>query len=99
MSDDIFLYNSKTLIKVAILYNNHLDCGGTLIASSYVITAAHCVLDGKEKSKLALLLGRHNLASSALLEEGHQRRNVKTIHQHPSFSLETFDYDFAILGL
>ena len=57
------------------------------------------MLKGKLKAKMTILLGRHNLASSELLEEGHQSRKVKEIHRHPSFSLETFDYDFAVLGL
>ena len=55
-------------------------------------------MDAKKKSRMTLLLGRHNLASSAFLEEGHQLRTVKKIFRHPSFSLETFDYDFAVIG-
>ena len=29
-------------IPLALLYNEKIQCGGTLVASKYVITAAHC---------------------------------------------------------
>jgi hypothetical protein len=52
-------------------------------------------MDAIEKSRMTLLLGRHNHKK---MEEGHQLRTVKKIIRHPSFSLETFDYDFAVIG-
>ena len=90
-----YLYIFK---QAALLYNSRLQCGGTLISPLYVLTAGHCVLDGRKKSLMTLLLGRHNLASSAAEERGHQLRNVKEIYRHPSFSLDTFNFDFALLG-
>ena len=85
------------IAQVALLYNNRLQCGATLISPLYVLTAGHCVLDGRKKSLMSLLLGRHNLASPASLERGHQLRRVTEIFRHPSFSLDTFNFDFALL--
>ena len=54
-------------------------------------------MDGRDKSLMTLLLGRHDLASLASHEKGHQSRNVNEIYRHPSFSIDTFDFDIALL--
>ena len=54
-------------------------------------------MDGRDKSRMTLLLGRHNIASLASQEKGHQSRKVNEIFRHPSFSLDTFDFDIALL--
>ena len=84
--------------QVAILYKNRLQCGATLISSLYVLTSGRCVVEGRNKSLMTLLLGRHDLGSLPTKERGHQLRNVKEIFRHPSFSLDTFDFDIALLS-
>lgn len=66
-------------------------CGGTLINSRYVLTAAHCVF-GAPANEIEVLLG------SADLTSGGERVNVQAVRSHPEFG-QTIDYDVALLRL
>ena len=66
-------------------------CGGTLLNSRYVLTAAHCVF-GTPADEIEVLIG------SADLNSGGERVNVQAVRSHPEFGA-TIDYDIAILRL
>lgn len=66
-------------------------CGGTLINSRYLLTAAHCVF-GAPANEIEVLLG------SADLTSGGERVNVQAVRSHPEFG-QTIDYDVALLRL
>ena len=66
-------------------------CGGTLLNSRYVLTAAHCVF-GVPANAMEILIG------SADLNTGGERVEVQAVRSHPEFG-QTIDYDVAILRL
>ncbi|KAL7482930.1 hypothetical protein ACHAWX_000511 [Stephanocyclus meneghinianus] len=65
-------------------------CGGSLIASDMVLTAAHCLRGGGYN----VAIGRHDLTSS----DGEEVPVDQEI-RHPSYSFSTDEYDFALLLL
>lgn len=68
-----------------------LSCGGTFVAASWVMTAAHCV-DGVEPDSVVVLAGTHNLAS------GGELLDVVRIVVHPGYAAEpSFANDLALL--
>jgi secreted trypsin-like serine protease len=75
-------------------------CGGSLISSFQVLTAAHCVQsfgpgpDLLPLSDLRVVVGRTVLTST----QG-QRRSVQEITIHPRWEPSTFRYDVAVITL
>jgi hypothetical protein len=73
-----------------------LHCGATLIASRWLVTAAHCVTNGSgtmaTSTYQAILGGRD-------LEPGAPRTNISRIIVHPDFETNSLKNDIALLQL
>ncbi len=77
---------------VAIFPDDKL-CGGSLIDSKWIVTAAHCI-DGVEKSDIKVLLGTHDL------KQGGKIVDVKRYIIHPDYyDALSLDSDIALIEL
>ncbi|CAH1154746.1 unnamed protein product [Phaedon cochleariae] len=72
-------------------YGSHV-CGGAIFHDSYILTAAHCVINGLAKSYSIR-------AGSSFRMSGGTVFKVCSVHIHEKFVTSTMDYDIAILTL
>lgn len=71
-----------------------LLCGGTLIASDVVLTAAHCQVDG-----LVAMVGRHKQLGMNTNDDEWEEIQVESFHIHPDFDYDERRFDQMLLKL
>ncbi|XP_046802012.1 trypsin-3-like [Lucilia cuprina] len=80
--------------EVSIAYKFKDICGGAIISTHAIVTAAHCI-NYIEPNDLQVFVGVHNFL---IFPRGHIH-NVATTKIHPEYEPTTRDYDVALVKL
>lgn len=67
-------------------------CAGSILSSSWILTAAHCVAD---RYSFDILVN----AGSNRLDQPIQQRDIEVIISHPSYDAYTYTNDIALIRL
>lgn len=83
---------------VALLNNKRQFCGGSIMDSTRILTAAHCVahMSSWDVARLEVALGMHNLKPSM---DYQVLKKVRRVTRHRGFDSRTLYNDIAILTL
>ncbi|XP_065744263.1 ovochymase-1 [Phocoena phocoena] len=82
--------------QVGLRFLGNHQCGGTIISSIWILTAAHCVQSKNNPLLWTIVAGDHD---RTLKEPTEQVRRAKHIVVHEDFDRLTFDSDIALIQL
>ncbi|XP_066148884.1 trypsin 3A1-like isoform X2 [Euwallacea fornicatus] len=79
--------------QVSILIDGQHACGGSILTTTHILSAAHCFVDESRVSHITIRAGSSSRTS------GGQILATKKINSHHDFNMDTYDYDVAVLEL
>nr|CAD7434798.1 unnamed protein product [Timema monikensis] len=87
------------VFQAALFNSGRQFCGGSLIDSTHILTAAHCVahMSSWDVSRVTVRLGDHNIKTNS--EVRHIEKKVKRVVRHRGFDSRTLYNDLAILTM
>ncbi|XP_031638810.1 polyserase-2-like [Contarinia nasturtii] len=77
------------------MYSRHI-CGGSIISSNWIVTAAHCVSPDSFKDDLSIFQIR---AGSTSRSNDGELINIKRIIRHEKYDNKLTDFDYALVEL
>jgi secreted trypsin-like serine protease len=86
------------IVSLRLYGTNDHSCGGTILSSSYILTAAHCLrgIPTQHPTNVTVAAGMTNLSDPSRII-----RTVDRIYMHPNYSSSPNDYrhDIALLHI
>lgn len=95
------IWRPDTLGRVSVGTAQKVHCGGAVIATGWLLTAAHCLIDEDKKAgfRVPIATGGHRVRTglfNPLGDEGFSYP-IKRVIPHPDFDKETYAFDIALV--